>query len=199
MPDDDRMPRSLGGGWRRVLKAIQAREPQEAIAYHVAKATAETLRRTHGIPDLPALSARLHRATVGGSSDHGDDEDGYRALPAHIPTRLARRAVDVLAAVMKDHLALSSPDSAAQMLARRVVADVAYTFGLDRIAPVLVASGYSHSELRRQFEDITLSNPLSELARRLLAHPDATGLRAPGQRRPKLGMADLMDIDIEAV
>lgn len=121
MPDDDRMPRSLSGGWRRVLKAIQAKEPQEDIVYHVARATAETLRRAHGIPDLPALSVRLHQATIGSSSRLGDDDDGYRALPGHIP------------------------------------------------------------------------------ARRLLAHPDATGLRAPAQRRLKLAMADLMDIDIEAM
>ena len=50
MPDDDRLPRSLTGRWRRVMKAFQAGEPPEDIAYHVARATADTLRRTHGIP-----------------------------------------------------------------------------------------------------------------------------------------------------
>jgi hypothetical protein len=194
MPDDDRMPRSLSGRWRRVLKAFQAGEPQDAIAYHVARATAETLRRTHGIPELPELGAQLHKAAVVGSADAAGDRS--RGLPAHIPTRLARRAAEMLAAVMKDRLALTSPDEASLTLARRVVADVAYAFGLDRMAPVLMASGYSPVELRSSFENITRSNPLGELAKRLLDHPDASGLRAPGQRRPKSATADLMDIDI---
>lgn len=198
MPDDDRLPRYLSRGWRRVLKAFQAGESQEDIAYHVVRATAETLRRTHGIPDLPALGARLHEAASAGSDEHAAGRDSYRATePPHIPTRMARRAADVLSAVMKDRLALTSPESAAQMLARRVVADVAYAFGLDRMAPVLVAGGYSPLELHRRFEDITQSNPLGELAGRLLTHPDANGLRAPGQRRPKpLATADLMDVDL---
>lgn len=194
MPDDDRMPRSLSGRWRRVLKAFQAGEPQDAIAYHVARATAETLRRTHGIPELPELGAQLHKAAVAGSADPTGNRS--QGLPAHIPTRLARRAAEMLAAVMKDRLALTSPDEATLTLARRVVADVAYAFGLDRMAPVLMASGYSPVELRSSFENITRSNPLGELAKRLLDHPDASGLRAPGQWRPKSGTADLMDVDI---
>jgi hypothetical protein len=194
MPDDDRMPRSLSGRWRRVLKAFQAGEPQDAIAYHVARATAETLRRTHGIPELPELGAQQHKAAVAGSADATGDRS--MGLPAHIPTRLARRAAEMLAAVMKDRLALTSPDEATLTLARRVVADVAYAFGLDRMAPVLMASGYSPVELRSSFENITRSNPLGELAKRLLYHPDASGLRAPGQRRPKSATADLMDVDI---
>lgn len=40
MPDDDRIPRSLSGRWRRSLKAFLAGEPQEDIEFHVARATA---------------------------------------------------------------------------------------------------------------------------------------------------------------
>ena len=192
MPDDDRLPRSLSGRWRRVLKAFQAGEPQEDIAYYVTRATAETLRRMHGIPDLPALGIRLHQAALTGRADHGSGEADSLPPPSHIPTKRARQAVDVLSTVMKDRLALTSPDSAALMLARRVVADVAYAFGLDRMAP----GGYSHGESRRRYENLAQSNPLCELAKRLLAHPDAIGLRAPGRPRSKLATADLMEIDV---
>jgi hypothetical protein len=195
MPDDDRLPRSLTGRWRRVLKAFQAGEPHEDIAYHVARATADTLRRTHGIPDLPVLGILLQQAAADGPSN-GGSADSPRALPTRVPARLARQAADVLSAVMRDRLALTSPDSAALILARRVVADIAYSFGLDRMAPVLVAGGHSPAELHRQFEMLAHSNPLGELARRLLAHPDAEGLRAPARRRPKLATADLMDVDV---
>ena len=198
MPDDDRLPRSLGRRWRRVLQAFRAGESEEAIAYHVARATADTLRRTRGIPGLSALGAHMYQTSLSGTgfSDHGC---GPHALPTHIPTRLARQAVDALSAAMRDRLALSSPESAALMLARRVVADVAYAFGLDRMAPVLMSEGLSPAELHHRFEDIAGSNPLGELAKRLLAHPDGTGLRAPGRSGLKLATADLMDTDIEEI
>jgi hypothetical protein len=194
MPDDDKLPRSLGAGWQRVLKAFRAGESQEAIEHHVAKAAAETLRRTHGIPELPALGAQMY---LNAATGYGADGSSRRATPPHIPTRQARQAVGALSAVMKERLALSSPDTAALLLARRVVAEVVYAFGLDRMAPVLMGDGFDPAELRRRFESITQSNPLGELAKRLLAHPDGTGLRAPGRRRLKLATADLMDVDIE--
>lgn len=194
MPDDDKLPRSLTARWQRVLKAFQAGESQEAIEHHVAKAAAETLRRTHGIPELPALGAQMYLAAAPG---YGADSSSRRALPAHIPTRLARQAVDALSAVMKERLVLTSPETAAQLLARRVVAEVVYAFGLDRMAPVLMGDGFDPVELHRRFEGIAQSNPLCELAKRLLAHPDGSGLCAPSQRRPKLATADLMDVDIE--
>ncbi len=197
MPDDDRLPRSLSARWRRVLKAFQAGEPQDAIEHHVAKATAETLRRAHGLPELPALGAQVYLAAATRHDGHGDDGGSRRALPAHIPTRLARQAVDALSAVMKDRLALTSPDTAALLLARRVVAEVAYAFGLDRMAPVLLGDGFDPVQLRHRFEGIAQCNPPGELAKRLLAHPDGSGLRAPGQRRLKLTTADLMDVNIE--
>lgn len=194
MPDDDRLPRSLSARWRRVLKAFQAGEPQEAIEHHVAKATAETLRRAHGVPELPTLGAQAYLAAV---ADYGGDGGSRREPSAQIPTRLARQAVGALSAAMKDRLALTSPDIAALLLARRVVSEVAYSFGLDRMAPVLMGDGFDPVELRHRFEGIAQSNPLGELAKRLLAHPDGSGLRAPGRRRVKLATADLMDVDIE--
>lgn len=60
MPDDDKLPRSLSARWQRALKAFRAGESQEAIEHHVAKAAAETLRRTHGIPELPALGSQMY-------------------------------------------------------------------------------------------------------------------------------------------
>lgn len=194
MPDDDKLTRSLSARWRRVLKALQAGESQEAIEHHVAKAAAETLRRTHGVPELPALSAQMY---LDAATGYGADGSSRRALSAHIPTRLARQAVDALSSAMQERLALTSPDTAALLLARRVVADVVYAFGLDRMAPVLMGDGFDPVELHHRFEGIAQSNPLGELAKRLLAHPDGTGLRAPGRRQLKLATADLMNVDIE--
>lgn len=179
-------------------QGVPSRGAAEDIAYHVARATAETLRRMHGIPELPALGAQLHRA-VTDSAKSGASDPGSSNPPSHIPTRLARQAADLLSAVMKDRFALTSPDSAALMLARRVVADVAYAFGLDRMAPVLLESGYNRGELHRRYQNLAQSNPLGELAKRLIAHPDGAGLRAPGRPRSKLATADLMEIDVREI
>jgi hypothetical protein len=192
VPDDDRFPKSLSARWRRVQKAFQAGESDEMIQYHVASATAETLRTVRGIPALAQLGARLHEAV---SADKAASNDPF-SLPSHVPTRLARRAVAVLAADLKGRLALTSPEQATLILAERVVADVAYSYGLDRMAPGLVKAGHDHVELLDRYRGLTQSNLLGELARRLLAHPDGTGLRAPSRRRPKIGTSDLLNVDI---
>lgn len=72
-----------------MLKAFRAGESQEAIEHHVAKAAAETLRRTHGVPELPALGTQMY---LDAATGYGADGSSRRAMPAHIPTRLARHA-----------------------------------------------------------------------------------------------------------
>jgi hypothetical protein len=125
MPDDDKLPRSLGARWQRVLKAFRAGESQEAIEHHVAKAAAETLRRAHGVPALPALGEQMYLdATTG----YGADDSSRRAMPAHIPTRLARQAVDALSAVMMNP-AISGLSSPAARFASNGSAPVPLRFG----------------------------------------------------------------------
>jgi hypothetical protein len=123
----------------------------------------------------------MYLAAATGYDGHGADGSNRRALSAHIPTRLARQAIDALSAVMKERLALTSPDTAALLLARRVVAEVAYAFGLDRMAPVLMGDGFDPVELRHRFEGI---------AEQSAGRTGETAARAPGrQRAPRAGAA----------
>jgi hypothetical protein len=194
MPDDDRLPRTLTGYWRRVFKAFRAEESAEAIEYHVARATAETLRRAHGIPDLPVLGANFHRAVT--SDVPGSPSAGPSSRSPHIPTRIAVRAVDVMPDVLGGQLSRPSPKEAAIMLTRRVVAEVAFAAGLDRMAPALIEDGQDPGKLYDRFRAAVSGDLLEKLAARLLAHPDGSGLVAPGRARPKVTTADLMDIDL---
>ncbi len=142
MPDDDRMPGYLGASWRKVHRCLQGREPMERTADTVSAALAATLRATHGVPRLAGIAAQMREAAAGGapaqSGVPGSDE-----ARRHVPTDIAEQAAGCLAATMPEVLALVSPEEASLILAERLLADLAYHYGLDRIAPLLAAEGTS--------------------------------------------------------
>lgn len=149
MPDDDRIPRALTGAWRRVLRSLQGQQPAERTASMVVSALAATLRSVQGVPGLHGIAAQMHHAARAGLVT-GSWMPASDAARRHVPTRVAERAAAALVATMREKLALVSPDQAAMMLAERVVHDLAYAYGLDRIAPVLLAEGrYDTAELQR--------------------------------------------------
>jgi hypothetical protein len=199
MPDDDRIPRSLTGAWRRVLRSLQGRQPADRTASTVVSALAATLRSVHGVPELPGIAAQMQDAARAGLVT-GSWMPASVAARRHIPTRVAERAAAALVATLRDKLALVSPDRAVTMLAERVVRDLAYAYGLDRMAPVLLAEGrYGPAELQGHLAEIVADDRISNLAKRLLARPDAAGLRAPSQRRPRMTLRDLTYADVEAL
>jgi hypothetical protein len=99
---------------------------------------------------------------------------------------------------MRSELALVSRDAAALMLAKRVIAGVAYHYGLDRIGPLVAAQGvYGTRELQDLFTEILASEQISKLAKRLLARPTGKGLRTPDrQRRVRMTLEDLINTPI---
>ena len=199
MPDDDRIPRALTGAWRRVLRSLQGRQPAERTASTVVSALAATLRSVHGVPGLPDIAAQMQDAARVGQAT-GSWMPASNAGRRHIPTRVAERAAAALVGTLREKLALVSPDSAAMMLAERVVRDLAYTYGLDRIAPVVLAEGrYDTAELQGLMAEVLADDRISQLAKRLLARPDATGLRAPARRRSRMALRELAYADVEAL
>jgi len=113
---------------------------------------------------------------------------------------MAERAAAALAATMPEVLALVSPAQAALMLAERVLADLAYHYGLDRMAPLLAAEGtYDAGELQALLADIVGSEQVSRLAKRLLTRPNGAGLRAPRRRQPRRPLDELLNADLGEV
>lgn len=183
MPDDDRIPTSLTAPWKKVLRCLRSRRPAEETTDAVTTAMAATLRDVHGVPRLPDIALRMQEAAVSGSVSQSR-VPGSTDARCHVPTDVAERAAAGFAATMRSELALVSPGAAAQMLARRVVAGLAYHYGLDRIGPLLAAEGvYSTRELQDLFREVLASDQISKLAKRLLARPTGEGLRAPDRRR----------------
>lgn len=119
----------------------------------------------------------------------------------HVPTDVAERAAAGFAATMRSELALVSPAQATLLLGRRVIANLAYHYGLDRIGPLLAADGvYGTRELQDLFTEILASDQVSKLTKRWLARPDGVGLRAPArQRRVRRSLEDLVNTPIEAL
>jgi hypothetical protein len=196
MPDDDRIPRSLTGKWNKVLRCLRNRLPKEDTTDAVASAIAETIRYVHGVPDLPVIAARMQQAATAGAAVHSRIPGSERAR-MHVPTDVAERAAAGFAATMQSELALVSPAQAAFLLARRIIDGLAYSYGLDRIAPLLAAEGsYTIAELQDLFNEILASEQVSKLAKYLLKRPTGQGLRAPRRQRPRRQTRDLLNIPI---
>jgi hypothetical protein len=199
MPDDDRIPRYLTASWRKVFRCLQGRESVERTADAVTGALAATLHTSHGVPGIRGIAVQMQQSAADGTVGQSrvpDSEDARR----HAPTDIAERAAAMLAATMPDVLALVSPDQAALMLANRVLADLAYHYGLDRMVPLLAAEGtYDTGELQALLAEILASEQISKLAKRLLARPNGIGVRAPRRRRFRRPLEEILNADLAEV
>ena len=123
---------------------------------------------------------------------------GSGGAQRHVPTDVAERAAAGFAATMRYELALSSSPQAALLLAKKVIAGLAYHYGFDRIGPVLAAEGaYNTRELQEQFAEILDSDQVSKLAKMWLAKPSGEGLRAPARlQRVRRSLEDMVNTPI---
>jgi hypothetical protein len=198
MPDDDRIPRHLTGSWRKVLRCLSGRETAERTADVVTSALAETLRATKGVPGLRDIAAQMREAAATGRANAS-------RIPApgdrhHVPTDVAERAAAALAACMPGELALVSPAEAALRLARRLLEDLAFHYGFDRMAPLLLRDGtYAPGELRSLLAEILASEQVSKLAKRLLAHPNGSGLVTPPRQRRSAGTEGILHTSLTEI
>ncbi len=197
MPDDDRIPRSLTVPWKRVLRSLKNRRPAQETADAVTSALAATIRSVRGVPDLPGIAARMQEAAANGEVVQSR-LPGSGGAQRHVPTDVAERAAAGFAATMRYELALSSPPQAALLLAKKVIAGLAYHYGFDRIGPVLAAEGaYNTRELQEQFAEILDSDQVSKLAKMWLAKPSGEGLRAPARlQRVRRSLEDIINTPI---
>jgi hypothetical protein len=197
MPDDDRIPKTITAPWKKVLRCLRNRRPADEATDAVATALAATIRGAHGVPGLSDIALHMREVAANGavSASHAP---GSAVARRHVPTDVAERAAAGIAATMQSELALVSPGAATLMLARRVVAELAYHYGLDRIGPLLASEGiYGTHELQHLFSEILASDQVSKLAKRLVARPTGEGLRAPErQRRTRRALEEFINTPI---
>jgi hypothetical protein len=195
MPDDDRFPKYLSPAWLKVLGCLRGHDPVERVGDAVTKAVAATIRTVHGVPSLPSLAERMREAAVNGDPLRF----GAPATREHVPTKIAERAAAALAVTMQRELALVSPADATLLLARRVVKDLAYHYGFDRMIQALTRESYGHGDLRAVMTAALAGDPMAKLAARFASRPTGEGVRAPARHRPKRALADLLDTDLESL
>jgi hypothetical protein len=193
MPDDDRFSTYLTPRWRKVFRSLQGHDPASRIEDAVTQALAATVRVVHGVSSLPSLAERMREAAVRGSSLQLANRRG------HVPTEIAEQAAAALATTMQRDLALVSPAQAALLLARRILTDLAYHYGFDRMVPVLLKDAYTASDLRAVMTEVLAGEQVSRLATRFLSRPSGKGLHAPAKQMRKRALADLIDIDLDAL
>jgi hypothetical protein len=195
MPDDDRFPRYLSPAWRKVLRCVQGHDPAERMGDAVTKALAATIRTVHGIPSLPTLAEKMREAALRADSLR----IGSPAGREHVPTKIAERAAAALAVTMQRELALVSPADATLLLAQRVVKDLAYHYGFDRMVQALPQESYGYGDLRAVMTAALTGDPMAKLAARFASRPTGEGLRAPARREPNRTLADLLNTDLESL
>jgi hypothetical protein len=195
MPDDDRFSRYLTPAWKRVLRSLQGREPAERVADNLTTALAATMRDVHGVPMLPQIAERMQDAAIHGTRF----EKIARRDARHVPTELAERAAAALAVTMQRQLALVSPAQATLILARKVVTEVAYHYGFDRMLHKLLKDEYTPSEVRLLFAQALAGDQVTNLTARFVARPTGNGLRAPDRKLRRLAVTELLDMDLEAL
>jgi len=195
MPDDDRFPRYLSPAWGKVLRCLQGHDPVERVGDAVTKAVAATIRTVNGIPSLPSLAEKMREAASRGDSLRFDSPAGRE----HVPTRIAEQAAASLAITMQGELALVSPTGATLLLARRVVKDLAYHYGFDRMVQALPPESYGHGDLRAVMTAALAGDPLAKLAARFASRPTGEGLRARARRGPKPTLKNLLNTDLESL
>ena len=195
MPDDDRFPRYLSPAWRKVLRCLQGHDPADRVGDAVTNALAATIRTIHGIPSLPSLAEKMRKAASRGDSLHFDPPAGRE----HVPTKIAERAAATLAMTMQRELALVSPADATLLFARRVVKDLAYHYGFDRMVQALPQESYGYGDLRAVMTAALAGDPMARLAAGFASRPTGEGLRAPARRGQKRAPADLLDTDLESL
>lgn len=195
MPDDDRFSRYLTPAWKRVLRSLQGRDPAERVADNLTTALAATMRAVHGVPMLPQLAERMQEAAIRGTRFEAITRPDAR----HVPTELAEQAAAALAVTMQRELALVSPAQAALILARKVITEVAYHYGFDRMLHKLLKDEYAISEVRALFADALSGDQVGKFTTRFLARPAGDGLRAPARKLRRLAVPELLNADLEAL
>jgi hypothetical protein len=184
MPDLDLVPRGLTRGWRRPYRIATAGGNASELADAVGKATAATLREVGGCPRLPEVLAlfkrTLHRKDLSkwekASSDvRTENLSGHLDLLIEAGNRLFQSE-----GILED---FSEDQAAIRLVEEFLVCSIdSYFFG--RIRNALIKERFSTVSEFEDFRRAVLDDiDLTELARRLLRHPDGTKVRAPARSR----------------
>ena len=193
MPDDDRFPARLSPTWRKVLRGFELGESPVRITGDMVIALADTVRRVHGVALLPSMAERMQQAAISGQPFQRTRIPGRR----HVPTEIAEQAAAALSVTMQRELALVSPAEASLLLARKILAELAYHYGFDRMAQKLIKDADSPGQFRVVVSEMLSSEPVSRLAERFLVRPTGDGLRAPPRKLQRLSPTQLLATPLE--
>jgi hypothetical protein len=100
---------------------------------------------------------------------------------------------------MQHELALVSPAEATLLLARRVIKDLAYHYGFDRMVQAMPRESYRQGDLRAVMTAALAGDGMAKIAARFASRPTGDGLRAPARRRPGRALVELLETDLESL
>lgn len=189
MPDGDYLAWRASGKWRKVAHLLRDRASAIEIEDAMTSAAAETVRKSGGVPHF--------FSTISQICENPSASITSRVVAAHtaadtISTRLFDTAAQELASSMRRSLALVSPGSAAEALARRYLAGIVAS-GVESSIPSLIGDGeLTFRDVHMTLNSHSSSTPMDKLVERFLRDPGASRLRAPRRRTAKIPMYKLM-------
>jgi hypothetical protein len=198
MPDLDIVERGLCRHWRRPYRLIKGGHPSESVGEAVIKATAATLREDQGIPALGSLCDACNKAYSDPSGVKTLAEVG-RSLEQEFgqqpAVKLAARSAQRSLIELQYGRALPGPVALAKEYLKSLLR---HHFFAKVITGRLVGEGQRFHDIQeaRQFESRIWSHiepQLIEIARRLVADPTASTLRAPNSPRRRRTTAELLE------
>ncbi len=188
MPDNDIVPRRLGRHWTRPFRAVVDGVSAAEVGDEIRAAAAAALRDASGCQDLDRLGRAARDVAV-----YGDWAAWERTVQTFLITN-GRSAVSLTMVREAEGLLASDRDRLA-LTSDREVSTAVVEGGLRRWVNERMW-GRNRDLLFERFGDVqdirrfevaaTDQASLGELAARLLARPDAVGLRAPDRKiRPR--------------
>jgi hypothetical protein len=190
MPDGDVISRGVRFAWRASYEGVRGGDSVAVVAGRLTKSVALVLRRSGGLPDLVAAGILVGRVQSGEvTPETGLDMarslgrgPGIGAMPLLEATQrcLLRDPTDV------------EPIFAIAEEVLHVIVDAEF---LGRLSPDLVGERFDGvAEAAEYIADChsALQAPFRDMARKLVLHPDAQGLRAAPVRRRRRSTLELL-------
>jgi hypothetical protein len=200
MPDLDRVERSFSPLWRAPYRLLAGGHPPEIIAEELSKRAAAELRKQGGIQGFePFLQICL--APEQRSEPKTTLADVSRSIEQRFgqarDVKLLSRATQQARAKIIAGWALPGPNQLAEEFLRALIHH--HFFAKIPVVSVGEKRRFNDVAEARVFEGQVWQNlepQIEKLARRVIADPTASKLRAPKSMRPHLSTAELLDTPI---
>jgi hypothetical protein len=190
VPDQDVIPHSIRGAWRRPYRALTSGYSAEDVGRTVTRALVASIRKEGGMPWAPVLAAGIEQSRAAGSREPWEAAR-RQALRRSGGVAGLRLALEQAEGLLADETGRPATDAETALVMTTLEREVeARVLAPARRELVERLGGY---EAEQEYEHSVLDYvPIQQIADSVIQHRDGKGLRAPRQSRRK-STAELLE------